>query len=379
MKYSIVNEFLYKTIQSNCEKCKLKDLKRIIQTFGVLHPDGVGATFQRAHRKTCMNAIQLHYKTIQPVITPVKTHDDGSKVRVSCEYNCCELVAAFGLCYPGITVQQIKDTIITDSISMYPKIVCPLTDMKEYVKDMLGKELLCESYLTLLHSQLGVLDFNVRDIQSIIITGKTVNDDAIKAINASVYEISKKDAKADIYVLLKDGTYCGISIKQSKHATKSNYSVQKYFNKEEQVLCNETKKKMLCDAGYPIFKKEERDVVNALFYDRNNAYFTLLRKLISENKDSIVTSLMNSLYGAHIPYDIYEFDGTHLVKLDKSYDLTKVSFEEHEPFYYKKSGVARKTAKMFYRLVDGIKAYRVEIRWKGTVHTASPQFQIHAL
>ena len=57
--------------------------------------------------------------------------------------------------------------------------------------------------------------------------------------------------------------------------------------------------------------------------------------------------------------------------------MSTVVFEEYLPYYLKKSGVERKVAKLFYRLTVGEKIYRVEVRWKGDIYNAAPQFQIH--
>ena len=54
-----------------------------------------------------------------------------------------------------------------------------------------------------------------------------------------------------------------------------------------------------------------------------------------------------------------------------------ISFKEHLPYYLENHGEKRKTAKLFYQLRIGSKCYRVEIRWKGNVFQASPQYQIH--
>ena len=87
--------------------------------------------------------------------------------------------------------------------------------------------------------------------------------------------------------------------------------------------------------------------------------------------------LLQALYCANVNYDIYEFDGTSFIKLNKVIDMTTATFEEHMPYYFDKSGAEREAAKLFYRLTVGEKIYRVEIRWKGNVYNAAPQFQIH--
>ena len=74
---------------------------------------------------------------------------------------------------------------------------------------------------------------------------------------------------------------------------------------------------------------------------------------------------------------MYEFDGKNFYKLNENVDLSDVKFAECADYYLTKAGKERETAKLFYKLLVGKKKYRVEIRWKGNVYNASPQFQIH--
>ena len=72
-----------------------------------------------------------------------------------------------------------------------------------------------------------------------------------------------------------------------------------------------------------------------------------------------------------------EFDGVKISKLNKVSDISQVIFDVYSPYYYDSNGEKRKAAKLFYRLQIYNKIYRVEIRWKGNIYNASPQFQIH--
>jgi hypothetical protein len=168
-------------------------------------------------------------------------------------------------------------------------------------------------------------------------------------------------------------------VKQSKDATKSNYSVQKMLGEELDKILTSEKKAYLKENGIECFDKTQRPVVNKLFYPQNktNRYWSRIREEISNNNAMLLTQLLNSLYCSNINYDIYEFDGTSFAKLNKTVDLTTAKFEEYLPYYLDKSGRERETAKLFYRLTVGEKNYRVEIRWKGDVYNAAPQFQIH--
>ena len=111
-----------------------------------------------------------------------------------------------------------------------------------------------------------------------------------------------------------------------------------------------------------------------------------MRDEIAKNKSTVITELVKGLTGYTIPYPLYEFDGTSFQSLnaavsmndDAHADVTPLTtFEEHADYYMMKNGEERSAAKMFYQLCVVGKKYRVEIRWKGNVHGASPQFQIH--
>jgi len=212
----------------------------------------------------------------------------------------------------------------------------------------------------------------------VYLTGKSFADTPeIKALNAG---LDRKVVKADVYLKLADASFVGISVKQSEAATKSNYSVEKMFSEEDAAECLKVRREMLAAIGVTTYYDEsKRDEVNALFYDRENPYWTLLRTHIETYKSSITKTLADCLYGAGVPYPLYEFDGTLLVRLS-AVDLAEVTFEEHMPFYMcDKDGVTpRKCAKMFYRLTTPRGSYRVEVRWKGDCYGASPQFQIHS-
>ena len=104
-------------------------------------------------------------------------------------------------------------------------------------------------------------------------------------------------------------------------------------------------------------------------------YLNDLPFINDENRD-INESLISDKYRDDIN-EIYEFDGEKINKLNETIDVNEVLFEEHLPYYYDKSGKLRETAKLFYQLIIHEKIYRVEVRWKGNIYNASPQFQIH--
>lgn len=151
------------------------------------------------------------------------------------------------------------------------------------------------------------------------------------------------------------------------------------MGKETDVLLTEIKKKYLCSQGFSKFDKNIRDKVNVLFYPKNkaNSYINKLKQEIEKNKQKISKFLIEKLYCSNVNYDMYEFDGEKLSRLSKPLNTLKISFDEYLPYYYDTNGKLRKAAKLFYRLLCNDKKYTVEVRWKGNIHNASPQFQIH--
>lgn len=310
------------------------------------------------------------------------------KKRATVEYNGMEVVLPLIILYSSITnydelIQKLQDVITNPS--NYTSILLfndpnPIlgenNDFKNYYEDICKKKTIVNTFITGFRN-LSLEEIpQVDKIKCIYIAGKKNKHARIIELNK---ECDKKAAKADIYIEYNDETpIIGISVKQSKDATKSNYSIHKMLGKElDKELTNE-KKKYLSENGFSQFDKAQRPAVNKLFYPQNkeNRYWLRIRDEIIKNNELLLTQLLNSLFCSNVNYDIYEFDGACFTKLNKVVDITTAKFEEHLPYYYDKSGKERETAKLFYRLTVCGKIYRVEIRWKGSVFP-SPQFQIH--
>jgi hypothetical protein len=116
-----------------------------------------------------------------------------------------------------------------------------------------------------------------------------------------------------------------------------------------------------------------------LFYAQNkeNPYWIELKDLLLLNQDKIKKEVTGFLFCSNVPYDIYEFNGDTFNKINEIIDQNMVTFEEHLPYYLGKTGKERNAAKLFYQLVVCEKKFRVEIRWKGNVYSAAPQFLLH--
>ena len=246
-------------------------------------------------------------------------------------------------------------------------------DKIAYLKDLEGRtKRMIESYENAFRNEMKKYEeFN--QIKSVFLTGKYCHVPEICALNKQENPL---EAKADVYALLNDGSWIGISVKQSSKATKSNYSVQSMFSHTQNLHLTNVKKQFLQSNGFTTFNKSERSQVNKLFY-QDNPYWRELKTNIQEYNHCIKTFLYNKLYASSLRYPLFEFDSKQLKRVSSEH--ADITFEEHEPYYYSKKGVRRNAAKLFYRLLINEKEYRVEIRWKGNIFTASPQFQIHEM
>jgi len=323
-------------------------------------------------------------QNIQMLPTPSK------KVRSSVEYNGMELVVPILLKYNVNNFQELIEKIqhMRENIDTYLSVIVlnEPTDFEKYVEDIQKKEKIINksNYINKFKEIIkNRPDFESDNIKSIYISGKTNKHAKIAELNKNIKKI---EAKSDIYIEFLDGKICGVSIKQSKDATKSNYSVHKILGqilgKEFETKLNNIKSKYLNDNGIMKFDKNERAKVNKLFYsqNKNNAYWEQLREIFANKNAEISKKLVELLYCSNIDYDVFEYDGDSFEKMNHSQDCFNnsiISFEEYKSYYFDKKGKERNAAKMFCRLIVYDKTYRVEIRWKGNIYNSSPQFQIH--
>jgi uncharacterized protein YhbP (UPF0306 family) len=305
----------------------------------------------------------------------VVVEEKEKKKRATVEHNGMELVIPILLINPNI---NNKEQLLESLDIVDPKIEFNgPEDLNKYKEDILKKSKMLNSFIKNFRSEVTQYPiFNQENIARILISGKKNKHKEIEELNK---ELDEKAAKADIYIILIDGTTVGISSKQSKDATKSNNSVYNYFDKESIKNLKKIKLDYLTEKGFPTFVKSERDKVNKLFYAQNkeNPYWIELKDLLLLNQDKIKKEVTGFLFCSNVPYDIYEFNGDSFNKINAIIDQNMVTFEEHLPYYLGKTGKERNAAKLFYQLVVCEKKFRVEIRWKGNVYSAAPQFLLH--
>lgn len=338
------------------------------------------------------------------VSIPLSTNPEAvppvPKKRRNVDYNICELVDAILLAFYGkiltnatlalINIDNIRAVcqgwLDTQSVPSCIRLN-DFTDLSKYMTDMTSKTA-CISQRIIAFEKLVVENstntaFKLTDMLCIYVSGKKNVHEKIRVLNSG---LDIKQQKGDIYIEYTTGEIVGWSCKQSSHATKSNYSVQKILGETIAKNLNKIKSNFLTANGFPKFSKEQRSDVNQLFYPKNkeNPYWNAMREDISNNKTVIINELVKGMTGITIPYTLYEFDGTSFHCLnttttthDGGNYVSLTTFEEHAEYYKMKNGAERSAAKLFYQLCVSDKKYRVEIRWKGNVHAASPQFQIH--
>ena len=309
-------------------------------------------------------------------------------IRKNVEFNACEYVDAILLAHKAsfltnstetlnyeticnISTKWIQDNAIIDQLKLNK-----FSDLKYYVADLLKKPDIINQRIKTFNELISTCSIKFENIVCIYISGKKNAHEKINNLNKN---IDNKLAKSDLYIEYECGNFVGWSCKQSANATKSNYSVHKMLGPQVSSKLNIIKKEFLISNGFPKFSKHERESVNKLFYpNRENVYWEQLRIEIANANQLIKTLLIDCLYGATMPYNIYEFDGASITNSRKhTIDIDKVIFEEHTPYYMTSNGEFRNAAKLFYRLCVDEKKYRIEIRWKGNIHDASPQFMIH--
>jgi hypothetical protein len=310
------------------------------------------------------------------------------KKRKICETNCFELVVAALIL--NASIHNYDDLVVyVNSMHLDERFQCKYGELPKFIADLIIRP--PKTINTFIHefrSQfIHSCNFNYDDVSTVYLTGKCTNGfPEIEKLNE---KNDVKSSKSDIYIKTTTGDYVGFSIKQSTNATKSNYSVQKMLPKEVSAHLDAIKQSYLSDNGFATHDDSKRKEVNKLFYTAN-PYFDHLKMYIEQYKFSIVSLMIKHLYCGEVEYDVYEFDGKHISKLN-GYNMQteSITFTEHLPFYLMQNGKQRNCAKLFYKLDVplihkitnklSISSYRVELRWKGNIHHSSPQFMIHML
>jgi hypothetical protein len=339
-----------------------------------------------------------------PITTPEK------KTRKNVEYNGMELLSALMLLYPDVHTENVFERIrhiqqftyetpnvvstgipqftyetpnvVSTGIRQYDshRLIIKPDDIAQYALDLTHKQNMIPEYIPAFYRDIGVMGVQAKDIVAVYLTGKYQTFPEIIALNSGV---DHKTAKADVYIKMPD-RIVGLSVKQSQDATKTNYSIHKLLPLTVAEELTQIKRDFLIAKGFPEHDKTKRNEVNQLFYPETperptNPYFQRILTEIEANKQTVLEGILGPLFCRNLPYNMFEYDGDRIIQLNiDDESMATARLEHHIPYYYDKKGELRQCAKMFFRLTVGEKIFRAELRWKGNVHAASPQFQIFA-
>ena len=298
--------------------------------------------------------------------------------RKSVEYNGMELLSALMLLYPGLSCENVFSHIGHIVQHGNPRLIIKPDDIAQYAADLTHKKGMITEYIPAFYRDIGVMAICPEDIVAVYLTGKYQTFPEIIALNSGV---DHKTAKADVYIKMPD-RMIGLSVKQSQDATKTNYSIHKLLPSVVAEKLTQIKRDFLVSKGFPDHDKTKRNEVNQLFYPETperptNPYFRQILTEIEANNPTVLDGILGPLFCRNIPYHMFEYDGDRIIQLNiDAESLATARLEHHIPYYYDKKGGLRQCAKMFFRLTVGDKVFRAELRWKGNIHAASPQFQL---
>ena len=247
-------------------------------------------------------------------------------MRKTTDYQCTELLCALRMI--GLPCNKCRDKqYIIDYIKNHRDIIqCEDTIIEKYLNDLemsIGKKTLGKDYLNNIHDPGW---FN--KIKRIYLTGKTYRN------YKEIVELNKEHAKvkpnSDIYILLNDDQWIGLSCKQSCNCPCTNKVVEG-SNKE----LKECRERLLNECGITINNYREHrgpgGKISEVFYNRRCInegmceYWELLEEHIIKNKEYFINGVKNSMcQGECLPYMVYEYDGKEFINTkDREMDIKK--------------------------------------------------------
>lgn len=289
------------------------------------------------------------------------------KKRKNTDYNAFELVIALILKH-NVKNKADIDNLIKINENLHEDIELSKAYYDNFKTDYFTRsEKVISKYLKNFYASKNLNLIKLDEIERVILSGKG----------------GDKNEKSDVYFYYRGDTTTkyGFSVKQSKAATLSNYSVNLILNEVtgNKALSNRLQGIKISHIQMNeliINKKDDRAKINKLFYDHfENPYWSELREVISVHSIDIAKIILDSVFCIKSETIVYEYDGSSLSEFVPKCVLD-CDIQEDIPYYRLKSGKPRQTSKMFYNIYIGDEVqYRCEIRHKGS-WTASPQFML---
>lgn len=311
-------------------------------------------------------------------------------------YQWSELASAAAVADPRVSsVQDILSTNIPHSqIANYAAFASDLRDAKP--EDV-------QQYLETFKEQFDASNLTNPDPSDVYVRSNNNQIGPPGIIEALNSLPTNDDPKADVMFTDRNGQHQGISIKQTKDATLTNYSIEKMLSQMSERLGLESDDEALdlgdtlrdsrtevlslgddqgsipatrsmAKAFYPDALNQEgkwslsqiagmRDRINKLFGDPNNHYHKMFRQIFSQYGGEIKDQVLSKLFREDLPFDLSQFDGSDLVTFNKKGLFGDGSVDLR---LAKNPGQDRGAAKQFLSwLSNGKPQYRGELRHKG--------------
>jgi hypothetical protein len=290
----------------------------------------------------------------------------NTKKRKNTDYNAFELVMALILRYNIQNAKQLHD-LIRHGRSIHSGIETDIESYDNYVIDLSTRSVnMLNHYITTFHRNNNRI--YIDNIDRVQLQGKG----------------GDKNEKSDVFFTYEnDITRYGVSVKQSREATLSNYSVASILDeitgsKQLSKELHDIKMEYISNAGLVYNNKSDRALIGGLFHNHfENPYWNQLRSVIQQYSRLISNNILNSVFCINSGTVVYEYDGSTLSLFENTCYVPGTSnIIEDRPYYTLENRTQRKAAKMFYNIYIGNELkYRVEIRHKGSWST-SPQFML---
>ena len=356
------------------DNLNLKQLKNILRKNGLTVSGNKSVLIQRLKDN---NNINYNPEDIIPVTSTTRANKKTStknstrkkrkvEKRKNTDYNAFELIIALILKHNVQNVDELY-RLINNGTNVHNGIGIDLEGYNNYIIDLRTRpNNMVNEYITNFHNINNLIDIN------------NVNDVKLEGKGGD------KNEKSDVFFTYNnDITRYGVSVKQSKEATLSNYSVNLILNeitgsKRISQDLQTIKMKYIEEKGLLYNDKSHRALIGNLFHNHfENPYWNELRKVIENNSQIIADNILNAVLCVDTKTIVYEYDGSALSLFDKTCPKPNTSnIVEDTPYYFLKNRTPRKAAKMFYNIYIGSELkYRVEIRHKGS-WSASPQFML---
>lgn len=311
-------------------------------------------------------------------------------LRRNVDFNWAEKILALILVYPNLnTFADIMATKDLVKENENEKIMIEFEHIDKYYRDISSRNPeRVTDYIQSIKDNIHQLNIDLNLIDKVYITGKTfTNFQELVSLNTDpltgkLYD--QKITKSDIFIKMNNRDFIGISVKDSKNATLSNYSFEKILKdlhientlKDNRILVLKNKfgeNYKYTNSNMTKSEKESvRKIANELFYDKDNHYFREIIDIFENDEymDRVNKLLLVTLFPV-LPYRVYGFSGGSFIDLNY---LSNRYREMNIEIKRAQNLESNTSAKLWFTInFNGIPKYMFEIRGKNDLFKGSMQ------